>query len=246
MHRTRSCIDNQTADGSVRAMKIRLDSTGPWHNEIAPDGTTATIAANPRTVGANNRVWSGQDVFHVLSYRSGDFGTNYHGRFRCVGGKGQGRFDLTFVDTGAAAEKHHPTAAATTTGAPAAAAPPPLIGAATTTTTTTAAPSSDLALRWTSHLRTLMVPHVASPGVLRDGVGEPAFWLPTAKTFLHVQPGAATEDDLRRWSRCAADLGFAVMLATGNNPATAQWSVWNARARQPVSCAQPVPPPLFQ
>ena len=103
LHRSPSCIDRDPATGHVRAVKIRLDPNSPWHNEIAADGRTAVVAANPKTRAPNNRLWSGQDVFHVISYRVGEFGTNYNGRFRCVGGKEQTQFHLQFVDDGGTA-----------------------------------------------------------------------------------------------------------------------------------------------
>lgn len=212
LHQSPSCIDRDRITGCVRAVKIRLDPNSPWRNEISADGRTAIVAANPKTRIPNNRLWSGQDIFHVISYRVGEFGTNYNGRFRCVGGKEKTQFHLQFVDDG------NTTAPA---AAPAAAAPTVTI-------------STLLTERWSHHLtHDLMLPHTLRPCVIRDLVGTPTFWIPALNSFLHVQPEALEENDMRRWSTCAR-LGFSVVVATGPGPHAAHWSMWRARCEQPV------------
>lgn len=229
MHRSPSCIDRDPATGQVRAVKIRLDPNSPWRNEIAADGRTAVVAANPKTRIPNNRLWSGQDVFHVISYRVGEFGTNYNGRFRCVGGKEQTQFHLQFVDDGTTKTSAPTTPAAAAAAAPAApaTAAPPVVAPPTVAT--------NLVERWSHHLtHDLMLPHTLRPCEIRDLVGAPTFWVPALNSFLHVQSEALDENDMRRWSTCAR-LGFSVVVATGSGPhAAARWSMWRARQAQPA------------
>ena len=97
LHRERKCVD--VREGLVHCVKARIGPHCVWHNEIRPDGT-ASIAVNRQTPDDNEAVYAATErPFHLISYSSGA-DTRYWGRYVCVGGREQGRFDLRYVDEG--------------------------------------------------------------------------------------------------------------------------------------------------